>query len=334
MSNIIIIPTLSFLACWANNQSFNQGGYMRITKVNHIEYYPNTLPVLFKKIGEYIEYDDAPTEDVVIERLARTDIAIVEWYTPITSKILSAVSGRLKHIVVPLTDYTHIDVKAAKKLGITVANCPNTSTQAVAEHLFALLGAANRKLILADRLVREGKRDYYEPFLAIELAGKTLGILGLGTIGKYAAKIGLGYDMVVFGHIRTPKKLELVKDVELDYLLKHSDIVFVTLESNASTKALLSRKMLSQMKVSSFLISISNKEIIDEQAVFDMLENGHLAGAGLDQLQDQSPLINSDKIVLSPGTAWLTQQTFDRLFNTVYQNVNSFILGSPINVVD
>jgi glycerate dehydrogenase len=306
---------------------------MRITKLNHIEYFPEDLEERLNRLGEFVDFDDSPTPELARERLANTDVAIVEWYTPIDRATLQKASSRLRHVVAPLTDYSHIDVEAASELGVTVANCPNTSTTAVAEHLFALLGAVNRKLILADRLVREGKRDYYEPFLATELHGKTLGILGLGHIGKWAAGIGLGFGMRVIGHSRNPRKLDGIVDVDLDELLRSSDVLFVTLPSTSSTQRILSRERLKLMKPSSFLLSISNKELLDEQALFELMESGHIAGAGLDQLEEDSPLVTSDRVVLSPGTAWLTSGTFERLFNTIYENVRSFLDGSPINVV-
>lgn len=307
---------------------------MRITKLDHIEYYPDELRQSLSRLGEYVEYDDEPSREQALERLTDTDVAIVEWCTSVDHDMLSTASVRLRHIVVPLTDYTHIDIDAARDFGVTVANCPNTTTIAVAEHLFALLGAINRKLILADRLVREGKRDYYGPFLATELHGKTLGVLGLGNIGRWAAKIGLGFGMHVIAHSRTPKGMQNVRDVDLHFLLQKSDVLFVTTSLNPTSAGILSRDKLSLMKPSSFLISIAVRGILDEQALFDLLEAGQITGAGLDQLEETSPLVGSDKVVFSPGTAWLTEETFDRLFATVFENVKSFVDGDAINVVN
>jgi glycerate dehydrogenase len=307
---------------------------VRITKLNHIEYYPDELRQSLGRLGEYVEYDDEPSREQAVERLADTDVAIVEWCTPVDRDMLRTASARLRHIVVPLTDYTHIDIDAARDFGVTVANCPDTTTIAVAEHLFALLGAINRKLVLADRLVREGKRDYYAPFMATELYGKTLGILGLGNIGKWAAKIGLGYGMRVIAHSRTPKGMPNVRDVELDFLLGQSDVLFVTASLNPTSAGMLSRDKLSLMKPSSFLISIAVRGILDELTLFDLLETGQIAGAGLDQLEETSPLVGSEKVVLSPGTAWLTEETFDRLFATVFENVRSFVDEDAKNIVN
>lgn len=305
---------------------------MRITKLNQIEYFPSNLRMRLQTLGEFVDYNDSPDREQAIQRLSNTDVAIVEWYTNIDREMLESSRHRLKHIVVPLTDYSHVDVQSAMEFGITIANCPNTSTSAVAEHLFALLGAVNRKLILADRLVREGKRDYYDPFLAIELDGKILGILGVGHIGQWAAKIALGYGMKIIGSSRSPKKIPNIEDVKLETLFKESDVLFITVPSTLDSRQMVSKQHLLSMKPSSFLISISNKEIIDEQALYECIENGQIRGAGLDQLEIDSPLVNSDKVVFSPGTAWLTEETFKRLFDAVYRDVESFIQGAPENL--
>ncbi len=193
---------------------------MKITKLNHIEYFPDSLRHSLREIGQYVEYDDVPSVQEAARRLAETDIAIVEWSVTVDRSMLEAIPRRLKHIIAPLADYSHIDCEAAKEMGITVANCPGATTIAVAEHLFALLGAVNRQILMADRLVREGKRDYYGPFMHVELKGKTLGILGLGDIGAYAAAIARGFNMQVIAHNRSPKALPGVNMVDMETLLK------------------------------------------------------------------------------------------------------------------
>lgn len=306
---------------------------MKITKLNHIEYFPDSLRKSLSKIGQYVEYDDIPTTQEASRRLADTDIAIVEWSVTVDRSMLEALSPRLKHIVAPLADYSHIDCKAANELGITVSNCPGATTIAVAEHLFALLGAVNRRILMADRLVREGKLNYYEPFMHMELYGKTLGVLGLGDIGTHAAKIAQGFNMQVIAHNRSPRSLPGVKMVGMKTLFSQSDVLFVTVSSHAENNGLVSRKMLSCLKPSAYVISIAMPEITDEQALFDLIEERRIKGAALDLLKENSPLIKSDKVVLTPGVAWLTTECLERLFDTVYSNVKSCVDGNPVNTV-
>lgn len=306
---------------------------MKITKLNHIEYFPDSLRNALREIGQYVEYDDVPSPQEASKRLAETDIAIVEWSVNIDRPLLEALPPRLKHIVAPLADYSHIDAEAANEMGITVANCPGATTIAVAEHLFALLGAVNRQILVADRLVREGKRDYYGPFMHMELHGKTLGVLGLGDIGAHAAGIARGFNMQVIAHNRSPRSVPGVKMVDMETLFSQSDVLFVTTSSNPGNMGLVSREMLALLKPSAYVISIAMPGITDEQALYDLIGEGRIKGAAFDLLQENSPLLESNKVVLSPGVAWLTAECLERLFDTVYSNVKSCVDGDPVNRV-
>jgi len=306
---------------------------MKITKLNYIEYYPESLRKSLSEIGQYVEYDDIPDVSEASRRLAETDIAIVEWSVNVDRSMLEALPPRLKHIIAPLADYSHIDCKAARELGITVSNCPGTTTIPVAEHLFVLLGAVNRQVLLADRLVREGKLNYYEPFMHMELHGKTLGILGLGDIGTHAAGIARGFNMQVIANNRSPKSVPGVKMVDMETLFTESDVLFVTISSHPENNGLVSTKMLSLLKPSAYVISIAMPGIIDEQALYDLIEAGRIKGAAFDLLQEDSPIVKSDKVILSPGVAWLTEECLERLFDTVYNNVKSCVDGAPVNTV-
>ncbi|MFW2367582.1 MAG: 2-hydroxyacid dehydrogenase [Desulforhopalus sp.] len=306
---------------------------MKITKINHIEYYPESLRTSLQKLGDYVEYDDIPDWDTAASRLAKTDIGIVEWSVNVDRPLLEFTQPRLKHIVAPLADYSHIDCVAAKEFGITVSNCPGATTIAVAEHLFTLLGGVSRQVLLSDQLVREGKRDYYEPFMHMELHGKTLGILGLGDIGSHAAKLGKAFNMNVIAYNRSPREQAGVKMVDIETLFGESDALFITTSSHPGNDGLVSREMLSLLKPSAYVISIAMPGITDEEALFDLLEQGRIKGAGYDMISEESPLVKSKKTILSPGVAWLTAECLERLFDTVFRNVKSCVDGAPVNTV-
>jgi len=305
---------------------------MRITKIDESAYLPEYAIQRLSEMGQFVKYDDRPSREEAIRRLNETDIAIVEW-TAIDRDMFEQITG-LKYIVVALTGYEFVDVTAAKEHGILVSNIPGYSRQSVAEHAFALLLAVNRRIRQADQAARKGKRDYFEPFLATELYGKTLGILGLGNIGSWIAKIGQGFGMSVIAHSRTPKGLPNIKDVGLEELLKESDVVMVCVSYNESTVGMLSRERLALMKPTAFLVSIAPAGICDEAALADMLETGKLAGVGLDIPQEDSPLEKVENAVLTPGIAWYTQDSLDRLISILLDNIEKFIAGEPQNVVN
>ena len=304
---------------------------MKITYLDEPTYLPDYAIKRFRELGEFVVYSDRPSPKEAIRRLNDTDIAIVEWIA-INDEMFSQLQ-RLKYIVVALTGYSFVDVDAAKRQDIKVSNIPTYSRQSVAEHAFALLLATNRKLLLADQEARKGKRDYFAPFLSSELYGKTLGILGLGSIGSWVAQIGHGFGMQVIGTSRTMKNLPNVRQVSLTELLMNSDCLMVCVDRNESTKGMLSREKLSMMKKTAFLVSVVSG-ICDEHALADMLAKGSLAGVGIDALGKESPLLHSENSVFSPHIAWYTQDTLDRLISIMTKNVEQFILGKPQNVVN
>jgi phosphoglycerate dehydrogenase-like enzyme len=197
-----------------------------------------------------------------------------------------------------------------------------------------MLLALARKIEDADKEGKSGKRDYFDPFLSIELFEKTLGIIGIGNIGSWMAKIGQGFGMNVIGHSRSPKNLPGVKDVSLEDLLKSSDVFMVAVDANESTEKLLNKSNLCLMKKTSYLINISPTGIVDEEELAGMLSKGKLAGVGFDIAEEGSPLEKSNKAIITPGCAWYTQDALDRLARIMVDNVEKFIQGSPENVVN
>lgn len=308
-----------------------------IVKLNHMDYYPQSLSDNLKKLGNLMEYDDEPTPEETVKRLKKADIAIVNWYTQIDRDVLKKVPN-LKYIVVPLSDASNIDLEACEEFGVSVSNIAGYSTRSVAEHVFALLFALDRKICLADKLVRDGKRWFYEPFLGMELFGKTLGVLGLGRIGLEVAKIGQGLGMKVIQTSRTIKKQPGIQDVTLNDLLRLSDVLVITVEVNSTTKNMLTRDKLLLMKPTAYLITITGgvnagEGIMDEQALYELLEEGKIGGAGLDSQTPECPVVNSTKAVFSPGIAWRTQDALDRMEEFIVDDVRNCIQGTPKNLV-
>lgn len=305
---------------------------MKITKLDESAYFPQHAVSRLKTLGEFVKFDDRPNEEEAIKRLSNTDIAIVEW-TSIDKSMIEKIS-QLKHIVVALTGYEFVDVKSAREHGISVSNIPMYSRQSVAEHAFAILLTLVRKIEDADHAAKSGKRDYFDPFLSMELYGKTLGIIGLGNIGSWMAKIGQGFGMTVVGHSRSPKNIPGIRDISLEELLRISDVVMVSVDSNETTKGLLNKTNLTYLKKTAYIVCISPTGIVDEEVLANMLSSNKLSGVGLDIAEEHSPLEKSRNSIITPGCAWYTQDALDRLAGIMVDDVESYIKGSPINLVN
>lgn len=288
--------------------------------------------------GEVTQYDDFPNEQTATERLRGADIAIVGW-TNLHDAAISA-AKHLKYIALAQTGYEFIDHDAAKAKGVLVSNAPGYSRESVAEYAFALMLAAMRHIPQADRVARRSPVPT-EELLGNELQGKTLGILGLGNIGSRIGEIGHGFGMQVIGHSRTPQHLDNVEDVTVEELLARSDVLVVAVDINPSTTGLLSAERLKRMKHGVTLVSVVGNQVLDEQAVAELLHSGHIRCAAFEELSRGSyekegarnALLDAPNVVLSPQAGWYTVEAERRLLDLVVANVESFIAGKPQHIV-
>lgn len=292
-----------------------------------------------QRYGHVTQYDDFPDEQTATDRLKEADIAVVGWTTLPAAAINSA--KNLKYIALAQTGYEFIDHAAAKAKGVAVSNAPGYSRQSVAEYAFALALASMRHIPEADRVARRSPVPT-EELLGNELYGKTLGILGLGSIGSRIGKIGQGFDMRVIGHSRTPKHLPGIEDVSLDELLAQSDVLVVAVDINPSTTGMLSAERLKQTKPGVTLVSVVGNHVLDEQTVADLLHSGHIRAAAFEELSratyddgknPKNPLLDAPNVVLSPQAGWYTVEAEHRLLDLVVDNVEQFIAGTPKNLV-
>lgn len=295
-----------------------------------------------EKFGDVTSHDDFPDEQTAIERLKDADVAIVGW-TTLTAKVFDQTAS-LRYLALAQTGYEYVDREAANAHGILVSNVPEYSRQSVAEYAFALALAAMRHVPEADRQARTG--DVLSPtqqLLGNELYQKTLGILGLGSIGSWVGKIGQGFGMRVIGHSRTPKNLDGIQDVSIEKLLGQSDILVVAVDTNPSTANLLSAERLQNMKRDATLVNVTSNQVLDEYALAELLKSGRLRSAAFDDLShsgyddvvhgDKSPLLDLENVVLSPQAGWYTIEAQHRLLDLTVQNVENFMQGTPKNIV-
>lgn len=293
------------------------------------------------RLGEVTEYPLTP-DDKIVERIGDAE-AVLCNKTPFTESVLRA-CPKLKYIGVCATGYNNIDIKTAAELGITVCNVPSYSTEAVAQQVFSYILHFANKTADYNNFVHDGgwiNSDTFSCFKypIIELADLTIGIIGYGSIGKAVAKIAKAFNMNVIVNTRTAKQDGSVKFAELNYLLKSSDIVTVHCPLTDTTKGLINLERLKLCKPSAIFINTSRGAVVNENDLAYSLNNGIIAGAGLDVLAEEPmradcPLFTAKNCVITPHIAWAPLKTRERLIRIVAENLQAFIDGKPVNTVE
>ncbi len=295
-----------------------------------------------KTLGAVTLYDSTDSEDQAIDRLIGADIAVLDRFNLLPTRKIFEGAKQLKLLVVTSTAYHGVDLDAATEHGIKVANVPGFSTESVAEHAIALMFSVIRRIPLGNRLIREKpfqalgiESDY--PVQGLEVRGRTLGIIGLGSIGSRTAELGLGLGMKVVAYNRTPRQMQGVEMVSLDGLLETSDVVSLSTAFNSETENIIGTRELALMKPSAVLINAASGKLVDTQALYKALKEEMIFGAGLDLLAEwdqDNPLLGLDNIVLTPHTAWWTEEASRNFGDIIVTNIETFIKGEPINLVN
>jgi glycerate dehydrogenase len=294
-----------------------------------------------KQFGNVKIYDRTPPEKTV-ERVSGAEIVFtnkVEF-----SKETIAQLPDLKFIGVLATGVNVIDIDAAREAGITVSNIPAYSTESVAQMVFShILHFVQNVSVHAASVKNDewtNNIDFtYRKTPQIELAGKTLGIIGFGQIGQAVAKIGLAFGMNIIFNNRSQKKTSLdARQVDMNTLLKESDFVSINCPLTEENKGFFNKQAIGKMKPSAFVINTGRGPLVNEKDLADALNNERIAGAGLDVLsteppQPDNPLIHAKNCAITPHIAWATFEARTRLMKIATENLNAFLNGNPQNVV-
>ena len=306
---------------------------MKIVVVDHVYLEEEHIKKL-QSIGDLEVFDNPPkTAEELKERIKEADIVIVGW-SDLTKNVMDS-AKRLKMVSIWATTCHYADLEAAKERGIMVTHIPGYAMEAVAEHTFALLLAAIRKLPLADKHVRNGGFDW-RPFGGIELYGKTLGIIGTGSIGCRVAEIAKAFKMRILGYDKYPnvKRAEEIgmKYVDLYTLLKESDFITLHVTLTSETERLIGKKEIEAMKKGVVLINTSQGKVVDEKALVDALKSGKMSFAGLDVFGEEPPakdnsLFKLDNTILSPHVGFHTTEAAKRCTDICIENVVKFLEG-------
>lgn len=285
------------------------------------------------------------TKQQLIDVFGEHDGVLTMMTDKISKEIIAAASGNLKIIANYAVGVDNIDVLAAKHRGIAVTNTPAVAGESVAEHTFALILALKKRLLEADRFVRLGKYEQWDPmmFLSNQLWGVTIGIIGLGRIGTYMGYIAAnGFKMKILYHdIERFEDFEMLTEaraVTLTYLLKEADVVTLHVPLAPATVHLIGKKELKLMKNTAILINTSRGAVVDEEALVWALENDEIAAAGLDVFE-REPLVaqelkTSSKVILTPHIASATFETRQSMAKIAAQNIIDVFEGkTPLGLV-
>ena len=292
-----------------------------------------------ERLGDVTLFDRTPA-DKIVERAADADIVLTNK-VPFSADTLRQLP-RLRFICVLATGYNIIDTEAAARQGVVVANIPAYSTMSVAQMAFAhILNITNHVASYA-REVADDKWTNCPDFCfwdsaLTELAGKTMGIVGLGNTGMATARIAVAMGMKVVA--LTSKSADTLPEgitpAPLDDVLASADVVSLHCPLTPSTRHLINAASIAKMKPSAILINTGRGPLVDEQAVADALNGGRLAAFGADVLSQEpprgdNPLLSARNCFLTPHIAWATLEARTRLMSTATENVRQFIAGEPV----
>ena len=300
----------------------------------------------FKKHGEVKVYDrTAYDTETVVKAIGDAEIVFTNK-TPLTAAVLEKVSS-LKFVGVLATGYNVVDIAVAKKLGIVVTNVPGYSTPAVAQITMAFILEMCHHIGDHNKEVKEGKwaksMDYcYWSFPLIELAGKTLGIIGFGNIGQATAKLAQAFGMHILAIANSPKpELESAtcQFTSLDYLLENSDFISLHCPLTEHTLGMINKNSIDKMKDGVMIVNTSRGPLVVEQDLADALHSGKIAGAAVDVVSvepilEENPLLKAKNCIITPHIAWAPIESRTRLMNIATENLSQFLKGTPQNVVN
>ncbi|MCE7040985.1 D-2-hydroxyacid dehydrogenase [Dyadobacter sp. CY312] len=294
------------------------------------------------ELGE-VEIYDRSGKNEIVERALEAEAILVNKVV-ISREILEQLP-KLKYIGVAATGYNNIDIEAAQEQNITVTNVKAYGPASVAQHTFALLLALVNRIETHSQSVFNGdwasSPDFaYWKTPLTELAGKTMGLVGLGDIGSQVASIAKAFGMKVIAYRKNPVLTEAtdITMVTLDAIFKRSDVVSLHCPLTEETKGLINAETLGLMKRSALLINTGRGPLINENDLAEALKNGTIAGAGLDVLSTEppvasNPLLSAPHCVITPHIAWATFEARTRLLKMVADNLRAFINGNPQSVV-
>ena len=296
------------------------------------------------QFGELTVYDRTGGEEEVIRRIGEAEVVFVNK-VPISRRVLDACPN-IKFISVLATGYNVIDVKAAAEKGIPVSNVPSYGTAAVAQFAMALLLEVCHHVAHHSEAVHAGRwaanPDWcFWDYPLIELAGKTMGIIGFGRIGRATGRIARAMGMEVLAYSRSIREegKKIAEYVDLDSLLARSDVIALHCPLFPETEGIINRENIAKMKDGVIIINNSRGQLVVEQDLADALNSGKIYAAGLDvvstePIRPDNPLLGAKNCPITPHISWAPKESRQRIMDASVENLRAFLAGKPVNVVN
>lgn len=274
---------------------------------------------------------------VQIEQAQNADVIMIA-NMPLSGEVIDACKN-LKFIDVAFTGVDHVDLTTARKNDISISNAAGYSTEAVAELTLCLMLSLLRNVIQTDTRCREGKTK--DGLVGCELMGKTIGIIGAGAIGTRTAELCKAFGCRVLGYKRTitGREPDFIEFVSLEKLLSDSDIVSLHCPLNEDSRHLINRDTIAKMKQGAYIINAARGPVVDSTALAEALNNGYLAGAGIDVFENEPPidtahpLLNCKNTIVTPHIAFASAESMKLRAQIVFENLKKWMEGDQINKI-
>ena len=300
----------------------------------------------FRQMGELTVYDRSPLNDEaeVIRRIGGAE-AVITNKTPVSKTIIETCKS-IRYLGLLSTGYNVVDCGTAREKGIPVTNIPSYGTAAVGQFAIALLLEICHRIGHHDRAVKEGRWEKspdwcFWDYPLIELAGKTLGIIGFGRIGQTTGKIAraLGMEVIANDEVQNETGAAIASYVTRDELYARSDMIALHCPLFPATEGMMNRESIAKMKDGVIIINNSRGPLVVEQDLADALNSGKVYAAGLDVVSSEpikgdNPLLKAKNCIITPHISWAPKESRQRLMDIAVGNLRAFVEGKPVNVVN
>lgn len=275
----------------------------------------------------------------VVEKVPDAEILIVgsSGVEEVSEGLLEGLK-RLKYITLLTVGYAWVDVKAAQELNIPISNVKGANSESVAEHTWGMILDLAKRITEFNRDVREKGAYKFGEYCGKEVYGKTLGVIGVGDIGTKVARIARGFDMRVLGVNKSGRLVEGVELTDLENLLKESDVITICVPLTPETESMVSDKEFTLMKDGAILVNCAREDVVNKEAVLKVIASGKIFGYGVETeimkpIQSNDPYLKYPNVIVTPHNAFNTEDARRKVYDTAIANIQSFLDGSPQNLI-